>query len=83
MRELEKVKNRVTAAEINGLRSNETLADRLAYYEIMDSWKLMNRFADAVRKVDRDMVQAAARTYFTEKNAVVGHMVNTAKGGEK
>jgi predicted Zn-dependent peptidase len=82
-RELEKVKNRVTAAEINGLRSNETLADRLAYYEIMDSWQLINRFADAVRKVDRDAVQAAARTYFTEKNAVVGHLVNTAKGGEK
>ncbi|OGJ87891.1 MAG: hypothetical protein A2268_00840 [Candidatus Raymondbacteria bacterium RifOxyA12_full_50_37] len=77
VRELEKVKNTVTAAEINGLRSNEGLADRLAYYEVCGSWKLINEFADNVKKVTRDQVREAAKKYFSETNMVVGAVANT------
>jgi predicted Zn-dependent peptidase len=80
-RELEKVKNRVTASEINGLRSNERLADRLAFYEIIRSWKLVNTFADEVRKVSREDVMALAARYLTPEKSTIGWLIQEKEGG--
>jgi len=80
-RELEKVKNRVTASEINGLRSNERLADRLAFYEIIRSWKLVNTFAGEVRKVSREDVMALAARYFTPEKCTIGWLIQEKEGG--
>ncbi|MFH0922219.1 MAG: pitrilysin family protein [Fibrobacterota bacterium] len=81
--ELEKVKNNVTAAQVNGLRTNEMLSDRLAYFEICGSWKLINRYADEVKAATPVAVREAARKYLAEKSATVGWVVNEGKGGAK
>jgi predicted Zn-dependent peptidase len=82
LREIEKVKNNVTASEVNGLRSNERLADRLAFFEVMDSWQLINRIADEVKKVNRTQVREIAGKYFTENNCIIGYVTNNKKGWE-
>jgi predicted Zn-dependent peptidase len=79
--ELEKVKNNETAAQVNLLRSNEGLADRLAFYEIGGEWKMINTYLDDIKRVTREEVQAAALKYFTEKNSTVGFVINEKKGG--
>ncbi|OGS37440.1 MAG: hypothetical protein A2293_10925 [Elusimicrobia bacterium RIFOXYB2_FULL_49_7] len=83
LRELEKVKNRVTAAEINGLRENEHLADRLAYFEIIRSWKLINTYTDAVKAVTRETVLKTAQHYFEKRYCTLGWMVQDKEGGSK
>jgi len=82
-RELEKVKNNVGAAQVNLMRSNEGVADRLAFYEIGGDWKMINTFLDGIKKVTREEVQTAAKKYFTEKNSTVGIVKNEKKGGAK
>jgi predicted Zn-dependent peptidase len=80
--ELEKVKNNVTAAQVNMLRSNEGLSDRLAYLEIGGDWRWINTYLDNVKAVSREVVRDAADKLFTEKNSTVGWVVN-GKGGEQ
>jgi zinc protease len=80
LRELEKVKNNVTASQVNLMRSNEGLADRLAYFEMGKDWRMINTYLDDIKAVTQDDVQAMASRYFTEKNSTVG-IVMSGKGG--
>ncbi len=83
VRELEKVKNNVTAEQINLMRSNEGLADRLAFYEIGGDWKWINSYLTDMNEVTREEVRDVAKQYFTEKNSIIGIVEKDKKGGKK
>jgi len=80
-RELEKVKNNTAASQINLLRSNESVADRLAFYEVGGDWRMLNSYTDEIRAVTREAVMQGAKTYLTEKNSTVGWVVSPEEGG--
>lgn len=75
-RELEKVKNQAEADRIRGLRSNEGLADQLAWAEnAAGSWRFLNLYANGIRGVTKEHIQVVATRYLTEKNSTVGTLV--------
>jgi predicted Zn-dependent peptidase len=73
--ELKKVKNNLSAAQVNMMRSNEGLADRLAFYEIGGDWRMINTFLDGIKQVSREEVRTTAGRIFTETNSVVGLVI--------
>jgi predicted Zn-dependent peptidase len=75
-RELLKVKNIAEADMINALRSNERLADQLAWAEnTAGSWNFLNEYSKRTSEVTADMLQKTAKKWLIEKNMTIGWLI--------
>ncbi|MBF0430077.1 MAG: insulinase family protein [Fibrobacteria bacterium] len=71
-RELQRVKNQVTARTLRELRSMEHLATRLAFFELWNSWELINIYPEEVDKITAKQVQEVCNRYFLKKKSTTG-----------
>lgn len=75
-RDMEKVRNRVQADFIRGLRSNSGMAGQLSYYELIEGdWKSILRYQKELEQVTPDDVMRVAKTYFVPLNRTVATLV--------
>jgi len=70
--ELQKAKNRLEANFIASLESNDGLAARIGFYEMIDNWRLINTVLDRWKAVSAEDICRVAATYFTKSNRTVG-----------
>ncbi|MBL8028176.1 MAG: insulinase family protein [Fibrobacteres bacterium] len=81
-RELEKVKNIAESDNINGLRNNENLADKIAWAEnTADSWRFLNEYLGKIQSVTPDELKKAASKWLTEKNLTEGRVIRIKETG--
>lgn len=74
-RELERVRNRVIASRVAGLRDMADIAQTLGYMEIYGDWRLISTYSEAVRKVTAEQVREAARRWLLPERATVGWLL--------
>jgi predicted Zn-dependent peptidase len=73
--ELEKIRARAKAQFINGLNSNQGMANQLASYQIYwGDWHEMFRELERINSVTTEEIRRVAEKYLTEKNRVVVSM---------
>jgi len=73
--ELARAKAQIESSFIFSLDSMFYRAMLLGTYEIAGSWRDIDEYLPAVRKVTADDVQRVARTWLTEKNRVTGVLI--------
>jgi zinc protease len=73
--ELEKVKNQVEAAFLFGQDSLFYRAMLLAQFEISRSWRTVDEYLPAIRKVSAEDIQRVAKKYLIPENRTVGVLV--------
>jgi predicted Zn-dependent peptidase len=71
-RELEKVKNQITASSYRRLASGFFLLIQLLVYDGLGDWQYINEWADRTLAVTNDDVKRVARRYFEEATRTVG-----------
>jgi predicted Zn-dependent peptidase len=76
--ELQKAKNRLEADFISSLDSNEGLAAKIGFYEIMDSWRSINTVLDRWKAVSAEDLQRVAKTYLSKSNRTVAFIEKVA-----
>ena len=69
--ELQKAKNRLEAAFVRGLDSNDSLAQMIGMYEVIDSWRSVNSILDKWNAVSADDIMRVANTYLKRSNRTV------------
>lgn len=85
-RELERVRNRVIATRVAGLRDMEDVAQALGGMEIRGDWRMVSTFPEAVAKVTAEQVRDVARRWLKPERATVGWILprnhsEATKGG--
>jgi predicted Zn-dependent peptidase len=75
-RELQRVKNQVTARSLRELRNLEHLATELAFYQMWGTWEYINIFPESVEKVTVEDVLEVCKKYFTLKRSTVGAVLS-------
>ncbi len=73
--ELQKVKNQLEASFIYGQDSLFYQAMVLAQYEIAGSWKIVDDYIPAIRKVTPEDIQRVAKKYLLPGNRTVGILI--------
>ena len=76
-RELQKVKNQITASSYRRLASGFFLLRQLLVYDGMGDWEYINEWAAKTLVVTADDVQRVAKTYFEPSNRAVAHYSRT------
>lgn len=76
-REVQKAKNQIEASFVFGQDSLYMQAMKIGMFEILGSWKLMDKYLDGIRKVTPGDVQRVARKYLIEDNRTVGILIPT------
>jgi len=71
-RELQKVKNQITASSYRRLSSGFFLLIQLLLYDGMGDWEYINEWAEKTLEVTTEDVQRVAATYFEPTNRAVG-----------
>ncbi|MET0850206.1 MAG: pitrilysin family protein [Candidatus Rokuibacteriota bacterium] len=79
--ELARAKNQIEAAFVWAQDSIHSRASNLARFELMGSWRLLDRFVPAIRAVTAADLQRVARTYFAPDAKSVGVLLPGASGG--
>lgn len=79
-KELQKAKNQIEASFIFGQDSLYLQAMNIGSFEMLGSWRLMDKYLEGIRKVTPRDIQEAAKKYLTEDNRTVGILV-PAKAG--
>ena len=69
--ELQKAKNRLEANFIASLESNDGLAARIGFYEMMDDWRLINSVLERWKAVSVEDISRVASAYFTRSHRTV------------
>ena len=77
--EIQKAKNQAEAAFIMGQDSVFYQAMLLGQYETVAEWRLLGKYLDGIRAVNKDDIQRVAKQYFTEENRTVGILVPIKK----
>jgi predicted Zn-dependent peptidase len=78
-RELEKILNRIDAAQVRSLRSNSGMASRLAYFQaISNDWRETFKRRDRLAKVTPEDIRRVAAKYFVKSNRTVATLVKPA-----
>jgi zinc protease len=77
--ELQKAKNQIEASFIMGQDSVFYQAMLLGQFETVAEWRLLERYVDRVRAVNKADIQRVAKEYFTEENRTVGVLVPVKK----
>ena len=75
--EVQKAKNQTEASFVFGQDSLSTQATKIGMFEILGSWKLADKYLEAIRKVTPEDVQRVAKKYLTEDNRTVGILIPT------
>jgi len=79
--ELTKVKNQLEASFIRSLNSNEGLASRLSYYQIIaGDWRYLERHLEVIEGVRPEDILKVANKYLIKRNRTVAKIVK--KEGE-
>ncbi len=79
--ELARAKNQIEAAFVWAQDSIHSRASNLARFELMGSWRLLDRFVPAIRAVTAADLQRVARTYFAPDAKSVGVLLPGPSGG--
>ncbi|HNT33519.1 MAG TPA: pitrilysin family protein [bacterium] len=75
-RELLKVKNQLKADFLRDLRSNNGLADKLSYFEVVGAgWRYPIEWVDVIERVTPDDVRRVASQYFSRSNTTVATLM--------
>jgi zinc protease len=81
--ELARAKNQIEAAFVWAQDSIHSRASNLARFELMGSWRLLDRFVPAIRAVTAADLQRVARTYFSLDARSVGVLLPASGGGDR
>jgi zinc protease len=73
--ELQRAKNQIEAAFVWQQDSVHSRASTLARFELMGSWRLLDRFVPAIRAVTAADLQRVVRAYFPSDRRNVGILV--------
>jgi zinc protease len=74
-KEMEKARNQVEASFIMGQDSIYMMGQMIGSFELIGSWKLMEKYLDLIRSITPEDIQRVARKYFTEENRTVGILI--------
>lgn len=74
-KEVQKAKNQIESSFIFGQDSLYMQAMNIGRFEILGSWRLMDKYLDGIRKVTPEEVQRAAKKYLTEENRTTGILI--------
>ena len=74
-REVQRVKNRLAAADVTRLRSQETVATDLGFMSLYGDWRLIYTFPAAVQAQTPQSVRAAATQWLLPERATVGWLL--------
>jgi len=75
--ELEKTRNQLRADYIRGLDSNEGLAGKLSYFELMTGdFRYLTTYLDNLAKVTADDIRQTAQKYLTAENRTVATLIS-------
>jgi len=77
--ELQKAKNQIEASFIMGQDSIFNQAMLLGQFETVANWKLLEKYVDTIRAVNKEDVMRVAKKYFNEDNRTVGILVPVKK----
>ena len=77
--ELQKAKNQIEASFIMGQDSIFNQAMLLGQFETVANWKLLEKYVDTIRAVNKEDVMRVAKKYFNEDNRTVGILVPLKK----
>lgn len=77
--ELLKIKNQLKADFLRSLRSNNGLADKLSYFEVVGAgWRYPIEWVDMIESVTANDVRTVASKYFTRSNTTIAALVRKA-----
>ena len=76
-RELQKAKNQIEAAFVFGRDSIFGQAMKIGFYEVVGSWRLMDKYLDGIRNVTREDIRRVARKYLDRNRRTAGILVPT------
>jgi len=74
-REVQKAKNQVEAFFVFAQDSNHSKALYTGRFEMLGSWRLMDKYLEGIRNVTPEDVQAAAKKYLIDDNKTVGILI--------
>jgi predicted Zn-dependent peptidase len=74
-RELQKVINQAYANSVRALEDLETIASRLAYYEMYGDWALINEYSSRLAQVKPEDVLKVANKYFKKSRTTTGMLL--------
>ncbi|MBI1908584.1 MAG: insulinase family protein [Deltaproteobacteria bacterium] len=72
--ELEQAKNKLKSQFIWGLKTNEGIASRLTYFEILGGWRYLTQYLSRVEGVTPEEIRKAAQKYLVAERRVVGEL---------
>lgn len=82
-RELQKVKNQAYANSIRSLEKLETVASRLAYYEMYGDWTLINNYSKNLDQIKAEDINDVAKKYFQRSKSITGLLLPDLEALEK
>lgn len=74
-KEVQKAKNQIESSFIFGQDSLYMQAMNIGRFEMLGSWRLMDKYLNGIRTVTPEDVQRVAKKYLTEDNRTVGILV--------
>ncbi len=74
-REVQRVKNRITASNVARLRSQEAVASDLGFMALYGDWKMVQTYPAAVQEQTTESVRAAASKWLRPERATVGWLL--------
>lgn len=74
-REVQKAKNQIEASFIFAQDSNHSRVRYVGMFEMLGSWRLMDKYLEGIRNVTAEDVQAVAKKYLTDDNKTVGILI--------
>lgn len=79
-KEVQKAKNQIEASFIFGQDSLYMQAMNIGRFELLGSWRLMDKYLNGIRTVTPEDVQRVAKKYLTEDNRTVGILIPIKSG---
>jgi zinc protease len=74
-KEVQKAKNQIESSFIFGQDSLYMQAMNIGRFELLGSWRLMDKYLNGIRTVTPEDVQRVAKKYLTEDNRTVGILI--------
>jgi predicted Zn-dependent peptidase len=71
-RELQKVKNQALGSSFRSLEKLETVATRLAYFEMYGDWNLINSYPEKLKQIQKEEVQRIMDKYLRKDLSTTG-----------
>ncbi len=78
-REVQKAKNQIEASFIFAQDHNHSRALYAGRFEMLGSWRLMDKYLEGIRNVTAEDIQAVAKKYLTDDNKTVAILVPVDK----